>query len=304
MSLPALTLSTALTQWSVDPLATVAAAAVGGGYLLAARGSRVRLTSRVTFVCGTVLWWLTCNSFVATYADTLFWVRALQVLLLLTIVPFLLAVGRPITALASHPGSRATILRAGRMRWCRVALSATATSLLFLTVPWLLYLTPWYEWVLRDDAVDLLTRLLLVVVGFLYYYSRLQIDPVPRRRHSGVSLLITVGEAVGDGVLGVVLWQGPLIATTYYEALGRGWGPDLRTDQTIGAGVLWIVGDVLGLPLLMLLFRRLRSDDDRQARAEDRAADLIQPTGDDVIPDNAQPWFMNDPQLANRFKHR
>ena len=34
-----------------------------------------------------------------------------------------------------------------------------------------------------------------------------------------------------------------LRAADYYHALARTWGPDLRTDQIVGAGILWIGGD-------------------------------------------------------------
>ncbi|WP_424809583.1 cytochrome c oxidase assembly protein [Rhodococcus sp. 27YEA15] len=49
--------------------------------------------------------------FVGVDADTLFWVRALQVMLLLFVVPFVFATGEPRTALVScsiRPGGRSS----------------------------------------------------------------------------------------------------------------------------------------------------------------------------------------------------
>ena len=42
-------------------------------------------------------------------------------------------------------------------------------------------------------------------------------------------------------------------------------GPDPRLDQTIGAGVLWILGDVVGIPFVLLLMRSLSRDEKAHA---------------------------------------
>jgi hypothetical protein len=54
--------------------------------------------------------------------------------------------------------------------------------------------------------------MLLVLIGFGYFYARLQTDPVPRRYSQLISLVISIVESIGDGLLGIVLWLGPLIA--------------------------------------------------------------------------------------------
>lgn len=150
-----------------------------------------------------------------------------------------------------------------------------------------------------------MTRILLIIIGFGYFYARLQIDPVPRRYPQVTSLLVTLVETLGDGVLGVVLWQGSVVAASYYEGLHRTWGPSIRTDQTIGAGVFWILGDVVGLPFLMLLLGRFRADErDIEARvdaeldvAESRAHSRR--TVDE--PDDGL-WWQRDPRFENRFR--
>ena len=76
------------------------------------------------------------------------------------------------------------------------------TSLAMLATPWLLYLTPWYTATLEDEWIGALTRIGLVVVGFGYFYARLQADPVPRKYPQLISLLISVAETLGDGVWG------------------------------------------------------------------------------------------------------
>ncbi len=77
------------------------------------------------------------------YAPLLFWVRALQVVLLLFVAPFLLASARPVAWLcALSTPVRRVVDRVLSSRVMRVALSPLTTSAAMLATPWLLYLTP------------------------------------------------------------------------------------------------------------------------------------------------------------------
>ncbi|BAX92019.1 cytochrome c oxidase assembly protein [Mycobacterium shigaense] len=256
------------------------------------------------FGVGMALWALATIGAIGAYAYVLFWVRALQVLLLLYVVPFFLAQGKPLTVVsgALGPEGRKRFDRLLSSTLARVSAHPLTTSLAMLATPWLLYLTPWYTAALDDEWVGAPTRILLVVIGFGYFYARLQADPVPHRYSQLISLLISVGEALGDGLLGLVIWQGSLIAATYYSALHRDWGPDQRLDQTIGAGVLWILGDVVGLPFVLLLMRALSRDERAHAIRVDAELDTAAQAAesDDTAPSGL--WWEHDPQLRERFR--
>ncbi|MBW0018381.1 MAG: cytochrome c oxidase assembly protein [Mycobacterium sp.] len=260
------------------------------------------------FGVGLVVWVLATMSAVGAYAYVLFWMRALQVLLLLYVVPVFIAQAKPVTVVRAGlgPAGAARVDRLLASRFARVLLHPSTTSLAMLGAPWLLYLTPWYTAALRSEWVGAPTRLLLVAVGFGYFYARLQADPVPRKYSQLISLLLTVGEALGDGILGLVIWQGPLIAAAYYSGLQRSWGPDARLDQTIGAGVLWILGDVVGVPFVLLLMRALSRDEKEHATrvdAELDAADAAEAVEDDGGAPSGL-WWENDPQLRERYRRR
>ena len=162
-------------------------------------------------VAGVAVWAVATFSAIGAYAPMLFWVRALQVLLLLQVVPFLLALSRPLAMLGVADSQL-------NSRILRTVCSPLATSVAMLATPWLLYLTPWYT-ASMTGPLAAATRLVLVVVGFGYFYARLQTDPVPRRFSPLVSIGISVLESLADGLLGVVLWLGPVIAVDYYASL-------------------------------------------------------------------------------------
>jgi cytochrome c oxidase assembly factor CtaG len=265
-----------------------------------------------SFCAGLVVWVLATVSAIAVYATVLFWVRALQVLLLMFVVPFLLAMGRPVTTLraAASDSGRRRLDGALASRVALVLSSPVVTSALMLATPWLLYLTPWYVASMVNPVVAALTRILLPLIGFGYFYARLQTDPVPRRYSPLLSMVISLAETLGDGLLGLVLWLGPLIASDYYAGLGRTWGPSMRTDQSVGAGVLWILGDVLGLPFLMMLMRALGAheraiaDEADEADEAGRADDADRDVGAESRPATAAMWWEADPQLRDRFGTR
>lgn len=305
-----LTWDAAVQTWHLDLVSVTAVAVLTAGYVWCYRRNRaaeapVRAAHAACFAVGVLVWVLATISAIGAYAYILFWVRALQVLLLLYVVPFFLAQAKPVTVLreALGPAGRDRIDRLLASRFARWLVHPATTSLAMLATPWLLYLTPWYTAALQHEWIGAPTRIMLVAFGFGYFYARLQEDPVPRRYPQAVSLLITVGEALADGLLGLVIWQGSLIGTAYYAGLQRVWGPDPRLDQTIGAGVLWILGDLVGWPFVLLLMRALSRDEKAHAVAVDAELDEAQGGASE----NAAPsglWWETDPELRERFRRQ
>lgn len=296
-ALTPLTLPVAVESWQLDPAALLLIVALGVGYGWCRRVAPAERAPVYCFTAGLVTWAVATSSAIAVYAPVLFWMRAVQVLTLLFVVPFLLALGKPVTtlraALADEGRRRVDQVLASRV--CRVAASPLCTSAAMLGLPWLLYLTPWYV-ASMDGAIGAATRILLVMVGFGYFYTRVQSDPVPRRYPPLLSVGISVVESLGDGLLGLVLWLGPLVAQSYYVGLERNWGPSMRTDQSVGAGVLWVVGDVLGVPFLAVLFKGLSTHEKKRAREVDAEIQDVEDAAEPAL------WWEADPQLNQRFR--
>jgi cytochrome c oxidase assembly factor CtaG len=306
--LPPLDATTVYTGWTADVPTIVFVALLGFGYVAAVRryarvtGSRWPRSRNVAFGTGLVLIALTGLSFLGRYADTLFWVRATDVIISLMVAPLCLALSSPV-ALAFSAGDAHWLRRVLASRTARVLTFPATASLLLVATPWALYFTGWYPAVLANGVVDHLTRLALLLVGFLYFYSRLQLDPVPHKYPHMISVVITFVEVIFDAALGLVLWLNPhLVAEAYYQAVGRTWGPSLRDDQIFGAGVLWLVGDLAGLPFLGALMKRMAHDDAIEAAEIDK--ELDDQEAEDTTAEDARPrlWWENDPVLSERFR--
>lgn len=290
-----------LLSWTLDITALAGMTVVGAVYFRCRRAASTAVSRGQSwcFAAGLLVWAVATFSAVGVYAPVLFWVRALQVLLLLFVAPFLLALGRPLAAVLAGSGAgRRVVEWALASAVGRCVLSPPVTSIAMLATPWLLYLTPWYEASMRGPLA-VATRMVLVVIGFGYFYARLQADPVPKQYSPLLSLGISVVESLADGLLGVVLWLGPIVASDYYAALHRDWGPTQRVDQSIGAGILWIVGDLVGIPFVLVLMRALGRDERRKADRVDAELAAEPPAeGSPTL------WWENDPVLRERFGMR
>ena len=278
---PELTAVRALTEWTLDPWMLALVVLLGGGYLAAARHLRRRGTpwSRwrtVNFLgAGLGVIVIATMSAFGAYAGVLFYMRAFQTILLLLLAPLFLALGRPLTlAISVFPRVGVRVERAIRSRASRVATFPAITTLALVAVPFAMYFTAWYTAAFQSVAVRELTHLALLVPGFVFFWTLLRVDPVPKAYSYGVSLWITFAEVIGDAFLGLaVIASSTLIGAHYYHALGRPWGPSLQTDQILGGGVLWILGDLVGLPFLVAQLIQFIREDEAEAKVIDAELD-------------------------------
>lgn len=329
---PELTLPRAFTEWTLDPVALAFVLLLVAFYVSGLRRLRRSGTAwpagRTVAFCGLGLGFfvIATMSWVGVYQPVLFWVRAVQTILLLLVVPLFLTMGKPVTlAVAALPRLGPRIEAGIRSRTAKVLTFPAITTLVLVIVPFAVYFTSWYAAGFHSAVVQHLTWLALMVPGIVFFWTLLRVDPVPKAYPYLVALWITGAEVVGDAVLGLaVIADQHLIAGAYYHALARPWGPSLSTDQVLGGGTLWILGDIVGLPFLAAqLIQMIREDeaeavvvdaeldarDAARAAAADSAAAppaAAQPAGGGTdaagVPDDDRPWWESDPRFVGRFQ--
>jgi cytochrome c oxidase assembly factor CtaG len=218
------------------------------------------------------------------------------------VVPLFLAMGRPISlAIETFPDRRAQIEALIRSRPARVITFPAITTFALVVVPFVMYFTPWYTAVFRSAAIKELTYLTLMAPGFAFFWTLLRVDPVPKAYSYAVSMWITAAEVIGDAALGIaVIADLHLVGGAYYHALARPWGPTLQTDQVIGGGTLWILGDLVGVPFLAVQLIQLMREDEAEATEIDAELDQKEAAGEADTAD--QPWWEDDPRFTARFK--
>jgi cytochrome c oxidase assembly factor CtaG len=312
---PELTVARAFTEWTLDPWMLALVLILGGGYLAAVRRQPGWPVARRIWFLGLGLGFLVIAtmSFIGVYQPLLFYARAVQTVLLVLVVPLFLALGRPISlVIAVFPRAGVRLEAVIRSRPARVLTFPALTAFALVGVPFVMYFTSWYTAVFHSAAVRELTFCALMAPGFAFFWTLLRVDPVPKEYSYAVSMWITGAEVIGDAFLGLaVIADQNLIGAAWYHALARPWGPTLRSDQIIGGGALWILGDLVGLPFLaaqlIQLIREDESDaarvdaelDAREAMQARRAAGEVPVDGEQATD---RPWWEDDPRFTSRFK--
>jgi cytochrome c oxidase assembly factor CtaG len=318
---PELTVQRAFTEWTLDPWALGFVLLAAGLYLAGVR--RVRRSGapwapgRIVAFCGLGLGFcvIATMSWLGVYQGVLFYVRAVQTILFLLLIPLFLAMGRPLSlAIAALPRTGPRIEAAIRSQAAKVLTFPAVTTMVLVIMPFLVYFTSWYVAGFHSVAVRELTHLALLAPGFVFFWTLLRIDPVPKAYPYLVSLWVTGAEVIGDAVLGLaVIADQNLIAGAHYHAVAYPWGPSLSTSQVLGGGTLWILGDVVGLPFLAVQLIQMIREDESEAKeidAELDARDAARAAVANAGPGQAavgealedKPWWESDPRFAGRFQ--
>jgi putative copper resistance protein D len=283
--LPPFSLSRVFTVWEWDPaLLALTVVAVGlylaGVWKLRSRGDRWAVGRTVSFVVvGMGSFYFAVASGLGSYDTTLISVHMVQHMILSMVVPLFLALGAPVTlALRTLPRRpRRWLLAVLHSRVAKVLTFPPLTLLLFVVSPWALYFTGWYGAQLRSPYVHEMTHLHLVLVGCLFFWPLLGVDPIPGRVAYPFRMLLIFLTLPFHAFLGVTIMnQTDLIAGEWYRSLEMGWLPNPHDDQHLAGGILWGSGDLVGLTFFGVLFVQWVRASMREAEREDRRLDRLE----------------------------
>ncbi len=286
--LPAFGVDRLATAWTFSPLPLLAAVAALAAYLMGVlalrrRGDAWPIGRSLAFAAGSWVFIVATSSGLATYDTTLLSVHMVQHMVLSMLVPLLVALGAPVTlALRSAPvGVRRVLLAVLHSRFVRVLSFPPLTLAIYVLSPWALYFSGWYDATLRSTALHELMHVHLVVVGSLFLWPLIGVDPVPGRVGYPFRMLMILLTLPFHAFLGVtIMSQSTLLGESWYAELRDGpmgeWLPSMAADQRLAGGILWAAGDLVGLGLFLVLFAQWVRASRREAHREDRRLDLIE----------------------------
>ncbi|MBA2560560.1 MAG: cytochrome c oxidase assembly protein [Propionibacteriales bacterium] len=280
-SVPAIDLNRVLTAWSFEPLPIIAIACLAvlygvGVWKLRRQGDQWPVGRTVSFLGGLGALLVATTSSLATYDDVLLSMHMVQHMVLSMLVPIFLALGAPVTlALRTLPAvPRRWLLSLLHSRLAAVLGALPVAFTLFILSPWVLYFSSWYGATLRSPLLHELLHLHVVVVGCLFFWPLLGLDPVPGRVAYPFRMLAVFATLPFHAFLGVTIMSMPtLIVSDWYDGLHRSWPPSPFSDQHIAGGILWGLGDLLGLIVFSVLFVQWVRESTREAAREDRRLD-------------------------------
>ena len=288
-TLPRFTLGRAFTDWGIDPIPFVVTVWAVGLYVLGVgvlrrRGDRWPVGRTLSFVgLGMGAFFFATSSGVGRYDTTLLSLHMVQHMILSMVVPLALALGAPVTlALRTLPAApRRWLLVALHSRVATVLSFAPLTFVLYIVSPWALYFSGWYDASLASAFVHQMMHVHLVLVGTLFFWPLMGIDPVPGRVSHPFRVLLTLMTLPFQAFLGVTIMGGTtLIGGAHYLALREGpmraWLPPVLDDQHLAGGILWASGDLIGVLFFAVLFIQWVRQSVREAAREDRRLDLAE----------------------------
>lgn len=303
-----------VTSWRLDVPALVGVLVLGAGYgygvwRLRRRGERwPRWPSFAFLVLGLGSVVAVTMSPLGVYDRVLFWPRAVQYTMLLSLSPLLLAMGEPLEL------ARRTLPRRARERLDAAMSSRVARVIAFPLVGALagvvallvLYLSPLYRLTLDSEVAHHLVWLALLLIGAAFFVPELDQgdELLPAWCGYGPRVGFSFVDGLLDAVPGVVIMtMHGTIAASFYTGLRRTWGPSVHWDQTIGGGLMFTLSEAVALPLLVVLFIRWVREDERSGRVSDQRLDLAaeSATSGEDAPASTRPWWETDPgPLAQR----
>ncbi len=288
--LPAFGPLTVLTEARPELLPTLALALTATLYLygvrkLTARGDAWPVLRTLSFLVGglgTVA--LALLSGLAPYDELLFGVHMVQHMLLAMVAPVFLALGAPVTlALRTLPARpRRGLLSVLHSRLARVVTFPAVPWVLFIGSPFALYFSGWYGATLASPTLHDLLHLHFLVVGSLFFWPIIGIDPVPGRVSHPFRILMLFASMPFHAFLGIAIMsvgedgKGLLAGEHYLPLIGQA---EAVFQQQVGGGLIWSSGDLVGLLFIFVAAAQWMRASDREAAREDRRLDRLEAAG-------------------------
>ncbi|MTD13464.1 copper resistance protein CopD [Nakamurella sp. YIM 132087] len=277
-----------ITAWRFDWLVgglTVVAAVV---YVLAV--IRIRRKGIAWPPGRTVAWLLGCllvliatSSGLGRYAQTQFSLHMVAHMILGMLAPILLVLGGPTTLAlralptaprGGPPGAREALVAVLNSRLTRVLTHPLFVLPLFIGSFYAVYFTGLFETLMSSHLGHVFMNVHFLVVGYLYYWVIIGVDPAPRRWPHIVKLGILLAALPFHAFFGLALMNSrTAMATNYYQSLQIPWVGDLAADQRLGGGIAWGITELPMLIVLVALLAQWARTEERQNRTVDRQKD-------------------------------
>ncbi|OLS97708.1 copper resistance protein CopD [Pseudonocardia sp. CNS-004] len=283
------TLARLALDWRFDLVLGTAALVMAACYLLGVRrlhrrGDRWVTGRTVAWLCGCAALLVATSSGLGRYGPAMFSVHMGQHMILGMLVPILLVLGAPVTLAlrALPPGGRAG--PPGPREWLLAAVHSPAARLfthplvalaLFVGSYYVLYFSALFPAALPEHWAHKLMNVHFVLVGALFFWPIVGIDPAPRRLPPAARMGLVFASVPFHAFFGVaVMGANSALGGDYYRSLALPWVPDVLRDQQLGGGIAWAAGEIPLLIVVISLLIQWSRQDERSAKRADRQADV------------------------------
>jgi putative copper resistance protein D len=147
---------------------------------------------------------------------------------------------------------------------------------LFVGSFYAVYFTGLFQTMIESHFGHVVMSAHFLVVGYLYYWVIIGIDPGPRRLPPMVKLAMLLAALPFHAFFGLALMNShSLLAPTYYNGLALPWVSNLISDQQTGGAIAWGATELPMIIVLIALLAQWARADDRENKRTDRHKDAV-----------------------------
>ncbi|MEU4802777.1 cytochrome c oxidase assembly protein [Actinosynnema sp. NPDC023587] len=282
------TLTRLLFDWRFDLIFGTAAIALAVLYVLGVlrlrrRGDKWPVGRTVAWLAGCFTVLFATSSGLGRYAPAMFSIHMESHMLLSMLAPILLVLGGPVTlALRALPpagkdnpaGPREWILAFVHSPVTKILTNPFVALALFVGSFYGLYFSGLFDWALDFHWAHLAMNAHFILVGYIFYWPVIGIDPAPNRLPPLGRLGLLFASIPFHAFFGIVLMSSQtVIGENFYRSLALPWVTSQLEDQRLGGGIAWAAGEVPLIVVMVALLVQWARSDDRDARRSDRKAD-------------------------------
>ncbi|GAB7148786.1 cytochrome c oxidase assembly protein [Mycobacterium riyadhense] len=282
------TITTVLTVWRFDSLVgavgvVLAIAYVVGFVRLRRAGNWWPVGRLVAWLTGCVVLVFTSSSGVRAYGSAMFSVHMAEHMTLNMFIPVLLVLGGPVTlALRALPAA-GDGQPPGPREWLTWLLHSRVTAffsnpivafVLFVSSPYIVYFTPVFDTLVRYHWGHEFMAIHFLLVGYLFYWAIIGIDPGPRRLPYPGRIGLLFAVMPFHAFFGIALMtMASAVGGTFYRSVNLPWLSSVIADQHLGGGIAWSLTELPVIIVIVALVTQWARQDRRVASREDRHAD-------------------------------
>jgi len=277
-----------LTVWRFDTFIGVGAIALAGLYIAAVVRLRRRGDSWPTgrlaaWVIGCAALFFTSSSGVKAYGSAMFSVHMAEHMTLNMFVPVLLVLGGPVTLALralpaagsdAPPGPREWVLWLVHSKVTAAISNPIIAFVLFVSSLYVVYFTPIFNTLVRYHWGHELMSVHFLLVGYLFYWGIIGIDPGPKRLPFLGRLGLLFAVMPFHAFFGIAtMTMESTIGGPFYRFVGLPWLSSINEDQHLGGAIAWGSSELPVIVVVIALVAQWARQDRRAASRSDRHSD-------------------------------
>jgi cytochrome c oxidase assembly factor CtaG len=179
------------------------------------------------------------------------------------------------------PGLREAIVRATHSPITRFLTHPLVVLPLFIASFYAVYFTGLFEPLATTHVGHLVMNMHFIVIGYLYYWVIIGVDPAPRQLSYLVKLGLLLAALPFHAFFGLALMNSnTVLGQHWYSQLDLPWVSSLLADQRLGGAIAWGATELPMIIVMIALMAQWARSDEREAHRSDRIGDRGELQGD------------------------